>query len=324
VTLWGWDRVADRRCHRCANDDVGEDIWIFDGDTLTCRRCAAATLLGEHVGLAATATYRARGGRAVRPLIAYKERRDDWESLEAPLVDALHESLAALIESHTLPEGTLVAPVPSYRGGRPHARTLTALAAQSIPSLTPRLDLLRKLRDIHQTGMGRRARHEQSQGAYGVRWGARVRGRAVIIADDVVTTGATLNACANALTAAGATAVYGATILRAVSPPPVRPVTMGSGQMAVRFTEPDRHGLIPCKGDGMVWLRFGCGPMCPYVLTAGPLRTPTPHIDVNTSWLCTCGARHDIHLARLGATLRVTVPPRLPAELLVAVQFPHP
>jgi hypothetical protein len=234
-------------------------------------------------------------------------------------VAALHEGVLDVIASHDLPEDTLVVPVPSYRGRRPHARRLTAL----LPNVVTKLDALHKLRDFHQTGVGRRTRHEQSQGAYRARWGSRVRGRTVVITDDIVTTGATLNACADALTTAGAVAVYAATILRAISPAPARPVTSREGQITVRFTEPDSRGSIPCDpGIGSIWVRFGCGPCCPHILTAGPLKTPTPHIDVATAWLCTCGARHDIHLARLGASLRVTVPPRRPAELLLAIQIP--
>jgi predicted amidophosphoribosyltransferase len=272
-----------------------------------------AALHGHHGILAATAAYRARPA-AAQPLVAYKERQEGWQDLEAPLALALQES----VSSHDLRHEPLIVPVPSYRGRRPHVRTLTRL----LPDVESKLDLLRKVHDIRQTGLGRRARREQSQGAYRVRWGARVRDRTVIVTDDILTTGATLEACATALTAAGAAAVYGATILRVVLPPPVLPVVIGDGQISVRFTEPNRRGEIPCSGDGNLWVRFGCGPSCPYMLTAGPLRTPTAHIDVDTSWLCRCGARHAIQVARLGTYLRVTVPPRRPPELMLALQIP--
>jgi predicted amidophosphoribosyltransferase len=311
-----WDRIALRRCLRCANDDVGEDIWIRIDDRLACRRCAAAALRGERGVLAATAAYRGRLP-AARPIIAYKERHDGWQDTEAMLASALHEAVLDLVKMYNLPMDTLIAPVPSYGNRRPHVRRLTA----HLPNV---VDVLKKVRDIRQTGCSRRTRHEQSHGAYRVRWGARVRGRIVIVTDDVLTTGATLNACADALSAAGAEAVYGATILRMVSAPLPRPVTCDTGQITVRFTATDAQGRIPYKGGdtGRVWVRFGCGPGCPHIVTAGPLRTPTPHIDVQTSWLCTCHVRHEIQLARLGGTLRVTVPPRSPPELLVAVQIP--
>jgi predicted amidophosphoribosyltransferase len=42
----------------------------------------------------------------------------------------------------------------------------------------------------------------------------RIRGRRVLLVDDVVTTGATLTACAEALRAGGAAAVYALTLSR--------------------------------------------------------------------------------------------------------------
>jgi competence protein ComFC len=64
----------------------------------------------------------------------------------------------------------------------------------------------------HQVGLGRQDRQQQVQKAfYGTR---RLHGERVLIVDDVITTGATLAACAAVLRDAGAQAVSGAAIAR--------------------------------------------------------------------------------------------------------------
>ncbi|MBR7831994.1 hypothetical protein KDL01_01910 [Actinospica durhamensis] len=83
-------------------------------------------------------------------------------------------------------------------------------SAAVLPALTHR----RKVAD--QAGLGRRARAENLAGALAVRSAsARLLGeRAVVLVDDVVTSGATLAEAARALTAAGSTPV-GAAVLAA-------------------------------------------------------------------------------------------------------------
>jgi ComF family protein len=66
-----------------------------------------------------------------------------------------------------------------------------------------------------QVGAGRAARLLQVRGAFRVQDSTRVAGRAVLLVDDVVTTGATLSACAEALSAAGARAVAAVALARA-------------------------------------------------------------------------------------------------------------
>lgn len=66
-----------------------------------------------------------------------------------------------------------------------------------------------------QTGLTLRARQENVRGVFSAVRPERVRARVVVLVDDVITTGATLSACALALKGAGAQGVLGLTLARA-------------------------------------------------------------------------------------------------------------
>jgi ComF family protein len=68
-----------------------------------------------------------------------------------------------------------------------------------------------------QVGLSIRERKENVNGAFGADPHI-VRGKNVLIIDDVLTTGATMQACARAFLEAGAISVYGLTLARAPSP----------------------------------------------------------------------------------------------------------
>lgn len=106
-----------------------------------------------------------------------------------------------------LPEQVMIAPIPTpssrvRRRGFDH----TALLAREI-SARQKLEyrqVLRRVGSSRQVGSGRAVRLKQAESSYAVTNPAHVRGRHIVLIDDVVTTGATLQAAARLLRKAGA------------------------------------------------------------------------------------------------------------------------
>jgi ComF family protein len=76
--------------------------------------------------------------------------------------------------------------------------------------------LVRRRDTAPQTGLSAARRRANVRGAFAVRRRARVVGRTVVLVDDVLTTGATVHACARALLDAGAAEVRLVTVARVV------------------------------------------------------------------------------------------------------------
>jgi len=114
---------------------------------------------------------------------------------------------------------TLVIPVPLHvrrhaeRGFNP-----AAIAAREIARITGGRYAPAKLRRIRetptQTGLGRSERRRNVQGAFAVDPNTMLRGSRIWLVDDVVTTGATLEACAHALRGVGAAELRGVALAR--------------------------------------------------------------------------------------------------------------
>jgi predicted amidophosphoribosyltransferase len=312
--------VSARRCWVCCSDDLTESTWVLVGRRLVCAACIRGPDIPRTVSQYRGRAHAPRASlrAAYAAVVAFKDHHADNGSILAHILASAVMTVAAV---HGLPSNTILVPVPSYRDERSHMRALCALATPLLSGIRV-VPLLRKLRDFRQARLSAAARRAASAEAYQVH--GRVRNRTVIIADDIMTTGTTLAACANALYDKGAAEVYGAAIVRAMRSPRQGLATLGSRQVTVRWTELDdrrRTGISP--GRAVVWARFACSNRCPLILTAGPFRSPALGTESLHPWRCECGVQHAIALRRdwrgdACETVELEVGERQPSELLIA------
>jgi ComF family protein len=122
-------------------------------------------------------------------------------------------------------DADLIVPVPLHWlrlfQRRYNQAALLALALARTTGVAAAPSLLRRRRSTPSQGrLGRLARRRNVAGAFRIdpRQGARIEDRRVLLIDDVLTTGATAEACAAALLQAGAAAVDVLTLARVVRP----------------------------------------------------------------------------------------------------------
>jgi ComF family protein len=136
------------------------------------------------------------------------------------LADALGQLLA---ERYPFAPSALLVPVPLHvtrlreRGFNQAVLLARRLARLRGLAVAPRA-LLRTRATRAQPGLTAGARRANLAGAFALRPGTALAGRAVVLIDDVLTTGATADACAAVLSAAGAARVDVYTVGRAPLP----------------------------------------------------------------------------------------------------------
>jgi len=120
-------------------------------------------------------------------------------------------------------EADLIAPVPLHRWRlfrrRYNQAAMLGLALGRVAGVPVVADLLQRRRATpSQGGLGPRERRLNVRGAFALRpaYRERIAGRRVLLVDDVLTTGATVGACARTLKRAGARAVDVITLARVV------------------------------------------------------------------------------------------------------------
>ncbi len=136
------------------------------------------------------------------------------------LADALGPILARFAaERITQSRGHLIMPVPLHpRRLRERGFNQSLVLARHVAK-TLRMDLdfscLRRIRyTLPQASLAKKDRHHNVRGAFEVRDPGRIKGKSLIIVDDVVTTGSTLNECARVLKRYGAAEVFGLSLAR--------------------------------------------------------------------------------------------------------------
>ena len=210
--LESFERVPNIHCEVCGRPLAG--LARNPEQTLLCPACQDKTYAFDH-----TRSFAVYQGALVRAILLLKfeqiEPLGAWFAQRlAELANAEGERLAA----------DVVVPVPLHRE-RERERGYNQAALISKP-LATRLQLPHKAVLLMRTRarpdkqiLSLEERWESVRGAFATRPGSQVDNLRVLLVDDVLTTGATLDACARALREAGAKSVTGLTIARAVRNP---------------------------------------------------------------------------------------------------------
>jgi ComF family protein len=147
-------------------------------------------------------------------LLKYEQVEPAAGVLGRMLADAIHKL-------GPIPDSILVVPVPLYRSKRRqrgfNQAELIARAALKKGAFNCELgaDVLERTRPtVSQIGLTRAQRIENIRGAFRVPHLNRVKGRSVLLVDDVLTTGTTASECARVLRRGGAEKVLVATVAR--------------------------------------------------------------------------------------------------------------
>jgi ComF family protein len=203
--------VRAPQCVLCGDRLASAQLLVGDGRCHSCRdfepEFARALSFGEYEG----------GLRGLIHLLKY----DAVLPVASVLGDMLAQTIQELLPSYGDLQPLLV-PVPLHKNKRGDRGFNQAelIARTAAKRLTQPLELatgvlVRQRATISQVGLTREQRIENVRDAFRVRERERVRGRVVILVDDVMTTGTTLSECARVLKKAGAERVLAATVARA-------------------------------------------------------------------------------------------------------------
>jgi len=195
-------------CWKCGALSPGIDVPAEVRDEIRCRRCdwqsfAAARAVGlyEH---------------GLRESVLSLKRRPH---LSPFLIDLL----LGVAQREPLNQATRILPVPLHENRRRERgfNQATVIAEALTKALQLPLDQATLWRphasEKYRAGLDPKGRRDTVAGAFSVRHPKVVEGESILLVDDVFTTGATVNSCAEALLASGACKVVVLTIARGKS-----------------------------------------------------------------------------------------------------------
>jgi ComF family protein len=191
----------------------------------TCLDCTTRTYRFERAR-----SYAAYRGSIVRAIVLLKFERID------PLAAYFGEQLASVAKRHSLAAtADVVVPVPLHRTrererGFNQAELIARATARRLGLPFKPVLLMRTKARPDKHILSNEERWRIVRGAFATRPGSQVDNKRVLLLDDVMTTGATLDACAGALLEAGAKSVVGLTVARAVRSPVRRETPNGIGE----------------------------------------------------------------------------------------------
>lgn len=210
--LDGFPRLPEKICVRCGIPMP--DVTEVPGETVRCAACRIGTYSFEYAR--SFALYEDEMIRAV--LLLKFERIEPLASwFAARLAEIVAQNAEALAAD-------VIVPVPLHRDrekerGYNQADLLSKPLAKLLKLPHQGVLLVRKRPRPAKHVLTLRERWAAVRGAFEIRPGSQVDNRRVLLLDDVMTTGATLDACSKALRDAGAKSVVALTVARAAHYP---------------------------------------------------------------------------------------------------------
>ena len=214
VACWAcWEKTrvfsgAETICWKCGALSPGIDLPAELREEIRCRRCDSQSFTAAR----AIGSYE----HALRESVLSLKRQPHVSSF-------LIELLLDVAQREPLNKATRIIPVPLHKNrlrerGFNQASVIAEALTKQLQLPLDQATLLRpRASEKYRAGLDPKGRRDTVAGVFEVRYPKLVAGENVLLVDDVFTTGATVNSCAEALLASDACNVFVLTIARGKS-----------------------------------------------------------------------------------------------------------